>query len=68
MIHQIYNLRKYELDLNTKKVPLASLEGKDERRGEGGGGCVGVAADRRMSKFAYRRTQPFMKQCRRPQI
>ena len=35
MIHQIYNLRKYELDLNTKKVPLASLEGKDER-GEGG--------------------------------
>ena len=65
MIHQIYNLRKYELDLNTKKVPLASLEGKDERGGEGGGGRRG---DRRMSKFAYRRTQPFMKQCRRPQI
>ena len=36
MIHQIYNLRKYELDLNTKKVPLASLEGKDERGEEGG--------------------------------
>ena len=37
MIHQIYNLRKYELDLNTKKVPLASLEGKDERGEDGGG-------------------------------
>ena len=31
-------------------------------------GGVGVAADRRMSKFSCRRTQIFVKQCQMPQI
>ena len=32
-----------------------------------GGGGAGVTADRRISTFACRRTQIFIKQCRKPQ-
>ena len=36
--------------------------------GDGGWVGVGAAADRRMNKFVCRKTQIFIKICRRPQI
>ena len=50
--------------INLEKEIYININSLIAEKGEG----VRVAAHRRISKFASRRTQIFLKQCRRPQI